>query len=213
MRKGKWIETVSGIKFWPLDPKPEDICVVDIATGLCQTCRYNGQVMFFYSVGQHSLNCCQLAEYMGHPARVQLLCLLHDAAEAYISDVTAPVKSCIPEFSRIEEGILQAVYKSFRMDPPTPEELKIIKNIDNVILVTEAKGLAMEHVTSEESLVRFLPHPHIKIQSLPPDVVIYAYLDVLAELLVETLETDKLTEVASDLIKNFKKVVKGKMKP
>jgi hypothetical protein len=47
-RRGDWIQTYSGKAFWPLDPKPEDIDMVDIAHALSNKCRYQGHTTKFY---------------------------------------------------------------------------------------------------------------------------------------------------------------------
>ena len=38
-----WIETYTGVKFWSLNSKPEDVNIEDIAHGLSNKCRFNGQ--------------------------------------------------------------------------------------------------------------------------------------------------------------------------
>lgn len=53
MRKGDWILTFTGRRFYPLDPRPEDVCLEDIAHALSLICRYNGHSRFFYSVAEH----------------------------------------------------------------------------------------------------------------------------------------------------------------
>ncbi|UNC91664.1 phosphohydrolase [Candidatus Contubernalis alkaliaceticus] len=141
MRKGDWIETYTGRKFWPLDPRPEDICIKDIAHGLSHMCRYNGQSKFFFSVAQHSLNCAEHAKRMKLPQRYQLLCLLHDAAEAYVSDVAKPLKPYLPQFKNIENNIMTTVYEALNVRPPNSIEGNTISKIDTIMLVTEAKVL------------------------------------------------------------------------
>jgi len=67
-------------------PKPEDICIEDIAHHLALINRYNGAIRVPYSVAEH----CVRASYLttGDP----LVNLLHDSAEAYIGDIIAPHK-------------------------------------------------------------------------------------------------------------------------
>ena len=141
MRKGDWIETSTGKRFWPLDPQPEDICIDDIVHGLSQICRYNGQCRFFFSVAQHSMNCAVYTKRLGLSARWQLLCLLHDAAEAYISDVAKPLKPFIPQFKEIEQNIQAAIYVALRVRPPNAIEASMIKQVDTIMLITEARKL------------------------------------------------------------------------
>lgn len=77
--------------FDPLNANINDIEIEDIAHALSLLCRANGHFEHFYSVAQHLLNCAKEAKARGYSKRVQLGCLLHDASEAYLSDVTRPV--------------------------------------------------------------------------------------------------------------------------
>ena len=54
-RRGDWIMTFTGRKFWVLDPQPEDVNIIDIAHALAMKVRFNGHVSRFYSVAQHSV--------------------------------------------------------------------------------------------------------------------------------------------------------------
>ena len=81
------ITTHSGIHMNPLDPKPEDFRIEDIAHALPLICRGNGHVKTFFSVGQHCINCAREAEALSLPDRMILACLLHDASECYMSEL------------------------------------------------------------------------------------------------------------------------------
>lgn len=140
-RKGKWTETYTGRKFWPLDPRPNDICIEDIAHGLTHICRYSGQCCFFFSVAQHSLNCMYYTYRQNLSRRYQLLALLHDGAEAYISDLPKPLKSFLPTYKKIEDNIQNAIYNAFCITPPNDIEKEVIQHADEVMLVTEAQRL------------------------------------------------------------------------
>ncbi len=54
-RKGIWQETYTG-RFYAIDPRSDEVNLLDIAHGLSQICRYTGQFKHFYSVAQHCLN-------------------------------------------------------------------------------------------------------------------------------------------------------------
>ena len=84
--------TYSGRKFDPMQMTPGDVYIEDIAHALSLLCRGGGQLSYFYSVGQHSLNCAAEAKARGWSERQQLACLLHDASECYMSDVPTPFK-------------------------------------------------------------------------------------------------------------------------
>lgn len=87
---GPWIQTVSGKRFYLLDPRPEMICLEDIAHALGQLCRFTGHTRSFLSVAEHSVTVSHLLKPFGPAA--ELAGLLHDAAEAYIGDVNNPLK-------------------------------------------------------------------------------------------------------------------------
>ncbi len=146
MRKGDWIETYSGIKFWPLDPRPLEVNLVDIAHALAMLCRANGHCVTFYSVAQHSLNVSKELEYLGYSPRIQLLGLLHDASEAYLSDITRPVKKHLPQYIEIERQLQTTIFQTFNLFP-TEIELEIISQADNALLAHEVRTL-MKNINS-----------------------------------------------------------------
>lgn len=79
--------------FNPLDLKPADVVLPDLALALAHTCRFSGHVERFYSVAQHSIAVSHLVAARGHDARTQLQALLHDAAEPYLlGDLPGPIK-------------------------------------------------------------------------------------------------------------------------
>ncbi len=43
-RRGDWMQTFAGRKFWPLDPRADEVFIVDIAHALAQQCRYAGHL-------------------------------------------------------------------------------------------------------------------------------------------------------------------------
>ncbi len=170
--KNSWIETYTGRKFAPFAPRSEDVNIQDIAHGLSNICRFNGQCSFFFSVAQHSLNAADFAKRKGYNSRMQLLCLMHDAAEAYISDVPSPFKPHFPKFKWVEEDVMRAIYGALELTVPTPAEQQIIKEIDEVMLVTEAKQLMhcgdswtdwMKGITPDkETLINAMPIKSVK---------------------------------------------------
>lgn len=148
------ITTYSGVHFDPLAPRPERILAEDIAHALSLICRGNGHVRVFYSVAQHSLACSREAEARGLSARVQLGCLLHDAAEAYLSDVTRPVKERLPQFRAAEERLLDAVWRRFFDAPPDENERALIFEIDDDMLSYEFHVLMPEDVSERWRRIR-----------------------------------------------------------
>ena len=116
------INTFHAHRFDPTAAQTEDICVEDIAHALSLLCRANGHLRHFYSVGQHSLACQREAAARGWTPRVQLLCLLHDASEAYIGDLTRPLKRHLPAFDDIERRLQGQIFAALGVAPPTEAE-------------------------------------------------------------------------------------------
>lgn len=131
------IKTNSGVMFDPIRPQQKLIDIADIAHALSMLCRANGHFPVFYSVGQHSINCMKEAQARGHSRRVQLACLLHDGSEAYLSDVTRPVKEELPLYRKIEEPLQDMIWEKWLGSPLTEEEYQQVFAIDDAILYYE----------------------------------------------------------------------------
>ena len=128
-----WIQTYSGRRFAPLQPRAEDLDLVDIAHALSLLCRFNGHCRTFYSVAEH---CVRVSRAL--PDELALWGLLHDSAEAYLSDLPRPVKLEIPYFVEIEERLLRLVARRFELVWPMPPS---VAEADTRLLATEARDL------------------------------------------------------------------------
>ncbi len=129
----------SGLCLDPTQMTAEDIRLIDIAHPLSLICRGVGQVKFFFSVAQHSINCAKEAEARGYSPEVQLACLLHDAGEAYCSDVIRPVKKHLQGYTEIEKNIQKAVMEHFGvLDIWAGDGWEKVREIDNDMLTNEA---------------------------------------------------------------------------
>jgi hypothetical protein len=106
------METYTGRAFYPVEPRVEDVSIIDIAHSLSLQCRYAGHCEFFYPVAQHcSLLALWLADHGGSPLDC-LQILLHDAAEAYLVDVPRPVKQFLPQY-RIWDNALNDIIREW----------------------------------------------------------------------------------------------------
>lgn len=135
---GAWIETYTGKKFELLDPKPDQICIEDIARALSQQCRFTGHTKRFYSVAEH----CWHVSFLSRPHK--LGGLLHDASEAYLSDLSRPVKQLTPvgaPYLELEAKLMRAISLKFGIVFPMPDE---VKKADNALLFTEKEQLMTE---------------------------------------------------------------------
>lgn len=128
------ITTYTGACVDPTRPQAEDIRIEDIAHALSLICRGNGHVKTFFSVGQHCLHCAGEALARGHSPRVALACLLHDASEAYMSDVPRPFKPYLAEYRGFEDRLMAVVYEKFLGSPLTAEETAQMRKIDDDML-------------------------------------------------------------------------------
>lgn len=131
------IQTYTGIMIDPLNPKAEEIVIEDVAHALSLLCRANGHFSQFYSVGQHCVNCIKEAEARGLSQRIQLAALLHDASEAYLSDVTRPVKVRLPRYKEIEAPLQELIWEKWLGSPLTPQEYQSVRAIDDDMLTYE----------------------------------------------------------------------------
>lgn len=123
--RGHWAQTASGRMFYPLDPRPEEIFIDDIADGLSRLCRYGGQLrrdIEHYSVAEHSV--C-LARYFVARGETDLArwALLHDAGELF-GELIRPIKSATPDYRAIEARIMAAVCARFGLPRDEPVQVK-----------------------------------------------------------------------------------------
>lgn len=144
-----YITTFTGRHFDPFNPSPELICLEDIAHALSMTCRANGHTRIFYSVAQHSISCCKEAQLRGLSSRVQLGCLLHDASEAYLSDIPRPIKSQLPEYIKAENRLQDMIWSLFFKVPLNKNEIEVIFEIDNAVLSYEFLHLMPESLSDD----------------------------------------------------------------
>lgn len=169
-----WILTQSGQQFDLLRPTASTIKPVDIAHALSRLCRFNGHTRAHYSVAQHSLIVASLV-----PAEYQLVALLHDATEAYIGDMTRPLKAVMPEYQYVEHQIWLAVCDRFDIQPDLPA---CVKQADMVALATERRDLMPEHSGIWDCLRGVEPMADV-IAPLPAEYASTAFFSRLMDLM------------------------------
>ena len=162
MGVGYWIQTFRGDRFDFEPPINSDaISIIDISSALSKLCRFNGHCQEFYSVAEHSMHVSSLM-----PAELRLEGLMHDAAEAYIGDITKPLK-CHPKLKAVikslERSIEEAIAKVFNLKYPFDP---IIHKADWAVLAAEYEQIM---VHSEHRW--FLPEKAapVKVKCLDPD--------------------------------------------
>ena len=147
--QSQWTTTFTGRKFHFTNPQPEEISIVDIAHHLSLLCRFTGACNRFYSVCEHSIRVAALL-----PENCQLAGLLHDAAEAYINDISRPVK-----YSHNLDGTEKIITESINKKYGITHHV-IIKEADNVMLATEARDLGI-NLVDWAKLPDPLPYPYM----------------------------------------------------
>ncbi|MDO4154821.1 MAG: phosphohydrolase [Clostridia bacterium] len=133
------IATFYGHEFDPTAPTADDLCIEDIAHALSYLTRANGHFRAFYSVARHSINCAKEVKAQGFTEETQLLALLHDSAEAYIGDLTRPLRRHIPAFSDFERNLQKRIYEKFATTDVTDEQRAAVKAADDALLYHEFK--------------------------------------------------------------------------
>lgn len=115
------IRTFTGLEVNPLDLRKEDIRIEDIAHALALCNRFAGHTRWPVSVAQHSVYVSVLSSYRCvHRVycthrRVSLQGLLHDAAEAYLGDVTKWLKNtdAMAAYREAEDRALTTILRRF----------------------------------------------------------------------------------------------------
>jgi len=169
-----WILTNSGRQFNLLNPTADMICPNDIAHALGNLCRFNGHTRTHYSVAQHSLLVSSLV-----PEHDQLAALLHDATEAYIGDMTRPLKALMPEFRMAEATIWKAICDRFNLALALPDS---VLRADMVALATERRDLMPNH-PGEWDCLKGIPEMPEHITPLGAKEASMQYFNRLMELM------------------------------
>lgn len=152
MDRGEWFQTFTGKKFYPKDPRPEDVCIEDIAHALAHINRFGGHLPEPWTVAQHSLVASSFA-----PPDLQLEALLHDAHEAYVGDMVKPLKLMMPEFQDVEDKVDTAIREAFGL--PIRSLHPVVKKVDLIMLRTEAMQFVPERTGSWDEHLGVKPFP------------------------------------------------------
>jgi hypothetical protein len=148
---GRWVD--------PTNPAPADIVIEDIAYALSHQARYNG-MHGPYTVAQHSI----MAAWMVSD-EYRVATLLHDAPEAYIGDLSHPIKHghpiLGPAFRAVEAVVEDAVEKAFGLDPGALSH-PAVKSADRAVFRMEWETIVEETAdhfevwTADECVRKFL---------------------------------------------------------
>lgn len=171
-RAGDWIQTFTGRQYWPLDPRPEDVSLYDIAHALSLLCRYGGHCREFYSVAEHSVLVSRVV-----PERFALQGLMHDATEAYCVDVPRPLKRFLPSYEHVEHVNWVAICQAYGM----PVELdETVHAADNSVLVAEMRVLMRQ--TGHDWSLQGVEPADVRIRCLQPSEAEWEFIARFKEL-------------------------------
>jgi hypothetical protein len=164
---GPTIMLHSGAWFDFCAPHASNFVIEDVAHGLAHICRYAGQCKSFYSVAEHSLLVSETALGFEFEA------LMHDAAEAFLGDVTRPLKQMLPEFKKIEAEVEKAIFDRFGIVHPLPQE---VKKADLRVLAAEQKQIMPEGTDGWVRGQRVEPAP-VTVRNLSPMEAKVAFME------------------------------------
>lgn len=130
-----WIQTFTGKRVVPTNVGTDDVEIRDIAHSLSLINRFTGHTPKPYSVAQHSFLVSCLC-----PKEFRLWGLLHDAPEAYISDISRPLKLHFAASSGswlkdTERRVMDSICLKYNLQRDEP---KCVKEADDTMLANEA---------------------------------------------------------------------------
>jgi hypothetical protein len=139
-----WMLTATGRDHF-LSGHEVDLQLVDIydfAHALATINRYTGHAKRPNSVAEHSLFCAELAQRDGKSAMVQMACLMHDAHEAFSSDLGSPAKNAIGlAWAAFEHRQADVVRRFYGLTTSFAVHKQLVNHYDLVALATERRDL------------------------------------------------------------------------
>lgn len=149
------ILTVSGNYFNFLDPDSSTYTIEDISHALSHINRFTGHTRVAYNVAQHSVMVSHLV-----PPDLAMTGLMHDASEAFLGDVSSPLKQLLPEYKAIEQQVEASIFKKFGIPFPMPREIKVA---DLIMLASEQKSL-MPDINHEWAILKGINPLNVEIK-------------------------------------------------
>lgn len=148
LEKRAWQRMLSGRRLNLLDPSAVDIEIGDIARGIACVARWNGQTIgeHAFSVAQHSVIVADICKDLKPDitAQLEMMALLHDAAEYVIGDMISPFKNALGfDYQQFEERLEAVIHIRFGLPGKLKRaEKKLIKRADIACAYYEATQLA-----------------------------------------------------------------------
>jgi 5'-deoxynucleotidase YfbR-like HD superfamily hydrolase len=150
-----FMTTFTGQRVDPTNVTVDDVSIVDIAHALSQLCRFTGHTKEFYSVAQHSV---LVAANVALPFGLEGL--LHDAAEAYVNDLSRPLKHhpSMGAYVFAEMRAERAIRERFKLPLTMSPE---VKHVDNLLVVDEARDFMADSTWTKGHARLFTSMHHI----------------------------------------------------
>jgi hypothetical protein len=168
-----WIQTHSGEPVDLIDPKPDQIHVADIVHALARISRFTGHTKgaTSYTVAQHSVLVHRIVcQASPRDATAQLWALLHDAHEAYVGDISTPMKWALgfakgrDPLRKLTAAFDWQIARHFGLTAGGLETVEpIVKRADLVALALERNALLGSCKRPWDSLAGVTALPDIKV--------------------------------------------------
>jgi hypothetical protein len=168
---GAWINTSLGRRFDLFNPDPADILPSDIIHALGNLCRYAGHSALFYSVAEHSCHVARGVRALGATNMAQRYALMHDAAEAYVTDVPTQLKHApqMSWFRDVEDHISDIINLKFGIEVDNDTKA-LVKSVDRQMIEIESRAVLPNR--HESWVSPEVPHPAvesvIRVECWPP---------------------------------------------
>jgi hypothetical protein len=168
------------------DPKPEDIYLDDIVYALSQINRFTGHTKRPYSVLEHVMhgyNFARIVYKEKFTPEISLQWLLHDASEAYLGDVSRPLKHRLANYHDLEDRFNTVIISKFNcpleFDP-------LVTEIDNRMLATEFRDLHRSNSIHWRAMVPqgCRPFPQLILKKVN-GLAVYAMRDAIRKMFKE----------------------------
>lgn len=143
-RGSNWMIDAQGHEHYlsGIDATHNEYRIETISHACAQINRFTGHCIRPYSVAEHQLLCADLAERLELPPIAQLACLMHDAHEAFVGDVSAPVKGEIyGEWQPFEAEQARMLRRWFGLQSAFVSWREQVHAIDMLALATERRDL------------------------------------------------------------------------
>lgn len=200
MRKMKervfdYIALDNGTKLSLTKPDTKVMNIENIANALSMQCRFNGQISRFYSVAQHCLLVSEIAEKAD--SSHAFVGLMHDATEAYIGDLSSPIKQMLPDYQKLETLIWKKLCQRYELPTQLPKEIHIY---DHIALITEASQLQKGN-TWKTWYPELEPSDHFIIPLNPPEAA-KAFIERFKELTLPQVEEEVVELDLSEILED-----------